>query len=533
MFCYQCQETKGNTGCVKAGVCGKPDDVSNLQDVLIYTAKGISTVCMQGGIEKELKKEADVFVMEALFETVTNVSFSRERVLRSIKKGLALKQKLLKKVKNKENMPDCALWYAENEKEIEDKYADAAVTAETDEDIRSLKEFVIYGLKGVAAYLDHAFLLGRTNPEIFDFMHRAMAKTAEKGGSSEELLALVVETGKYSAETMALLDAANTETYGKQEITKVSTGTKKGKAILISGHDLKDLHELLEQTRDKGINVYTHGEMLPANAYPVFKKYSHLAGNYGTSWWAQQKEFEDFSGAILMTTNCIQKPRESYKDRIFTTGLVSFDGIKHIPDREKGREKDFSEVIEKALSMEGLEEKPGKELTIGFAHHSVLSVADKVVEAVKSGAIKEFVVMAGCDGRNKEREYFTRYAEKLPADSVILTAGCAKYRYNMLDLGDIGGIPRLLDAGQCNDSYSLAVVAMKLKEVFGLDDINKLPIKFKVAWYEQKAVAVLLALLFLGFKNVAIGPTLPAFLTPNTAKVLVEKFGISNAVQEK
>lgn len=502
MFCYQCQEASQGRGCTIAGVCGKTEDVSNLQDKLISLLKEISYYAVLARKNGKENEEIDLFVVEGLFSTVTNVNFDEKRMKSLIKQAEEIKERAKISVS-----------------------APVGILAEENEDLRSLKELIIYGLKGIAAYADHAYVLGKKDKEIFAFIEKALAKTLEKL-SADELTALVLETGSFGVKALALLDQANTEAYGNPEITKVFTGLRQGPAILVSGHDLLDLEEILKQTEGKGVNVYTHGEMLPANAYPKFKKHKHLIGNYGTSWYNQQKEFDEFNGAIVMTTNCIQKPKETYKDRIFTTGLVAWDGVGHIADRKKGKQKDFSEVINKALQLGGVEEKEGKEIPIGFAHNQVLAVADKVVEAIKSGAIKKFVVMAGCDGRHKERDYYTKAAKNLPKDAVILTAGCAKYRYNMLDLGDIGGIPRVLDAGQCNDCYSLVVVAMKLAEAFGMKDINELPVEYDIAWYEQKAVIVLLALLSLGVKGIALGPTLPAFVSPNVAKVLVSNFNI-------
>lgn len=496
MFCYQCQEALQNQGCTVQGVCGKTDETANLQDKLIYLLKELS---LRGG--QGTKETVDRFIIEGLFTTITNVNFDPGRIAALIERAKLLLGEV--------SFP-----------------AEGYVLAEKNPDLRSLKELLIYGLKGLAAYADHAYLLNYKDETIFDFVRQALASTLNPRQTADELVGLVMKAGEFGVKAMALLDKANTETYGRPEITEVETGTKQGPAMLVSGHDLLDLEEILKQTADKGINVYTHGEMLPAHAYPGLKKYKHLAGNYGTSWYNQQKEFQEWNGAIVMTTNCLQQPRDSYKDRLFTTGLAGWPGVVHIADRKAGRPKDFSPAINKALVLGGIDEQPGKKLTIGFARDTVLGLADKVISAVKSGAIKRFVVMAGCDGRQKEREYFTELAKGLPNDTVILTAGCAKYRYNQLDLGTIGGIPRVLDAGQCNDSYSLAVVALKLKEAFGLKDINELPVSFDIAWYEQKAVIVLLALLYLGVKGIRLGPTLPAFVSPNVAKVLVEKFNI-------
>ncbi|NQU16664.1 MAG: hydroxylamine reductase [Candidatus Saganbacteria bacterium] len=508
MFCYQCQEASQGKGCNIQGVCGKNDQVSNLQDKLISLLKEISFYATEARKAGKENEEIDLFVIEGLFSTVTNVNFDAERMNSLIERAIEIKER--------------AMILSGGSNSVT---AEVGVLSEKNEDLRSLKELIIYGLKGIAAYADHAYVLGKKDKEIFAFIEKALALTL-KNLSADELTALVVETGNFGVKTLALLDQANTEAYGNPEITKVYTGLKLGPAILVSGHDLLDFEEILKQTEGKGVNVYTHGEMLPANAYPKFKKYKHLIGNYGTSWYNQQKEFEEFNGAIVMTTNCIQRPLDSYRDRIFTSGLVAWHDIKHIEDRLEGKPKDFSHVIEKALRLGGVEEKAGKEIAIGFAHNAVLAVADKVVGAVTSGAIKGFVVMAGCDGRHKERDYYTKAAQNLPKDVIILTAGCAKFRYNMLDLGEIEGIPRVLDAGQCNDSYSLVVIAQKLVEAFGLKSLNDLPVSYDIAWYEQKAVIVLLALLALGVKGIRLGPTLPAFLSPNVVKVLVEKFDI-------
>ncbi|MFH1593641.1 MAG: hydroxylamine reductase [Candidatus Omnitrophota bacterium] len=538
MFCFQCEETAGGKGCTTQGVCGKDATVANLQDLLIYLLKGISVYAVKSrelGVNNE---EVDLFVIEGLFSTVTNVNFNPDSFVKLIKKAFYFrdeaKHAFLGAYKARHSnedytgeLPEVATWHSDADiEDFVEKAREVGVLSEENEDIRSLKELLIYGLKGIAAYADHAYILKEKDESIPAFLEEALAKTTEKGIGTDELVGLVMKAGEYAVKTMASLDKANTSNYGSPEITEVHTGTKEGPGILVSGHDLFDLEELLKQTDGTGVKVYTHGEMLPANAYPVFKRYKHFVGNYGTSWYNQCKEFDDFNGAILMTTNCIQRPKSSYKERLFTTGLVGWPGIKHIEDRTEGRPKDFAPVIEKALAAGGLEERPGKTITIGFAHAAALGVADKIVNAVKSGAIKRFIVMAGCDGRHKEREYFTEVAKKLPKDAVILTAGCAKYRYNMLDLGDIGGIPRVIDAGQCNDSYSLVVVAQKLAEVFGASSINDLPISFDIAWYEQKAVCVLLALLFLGVKGIRLGPNLPAFVSPAVLKVLIEKFDI-------
>lgn len=537
MFCYQCQETVKNQGCTIEGVCGKTHNVANLQDLLIYLLRGISIWGVKArdlGVNDE---EVDLFVARALFSTVTNVNFDPERMIELIKKAFkfrdeirytflgAYKEKHSKDFKEELSGP--ATWHSDGG--IDDflkKGKEVGILSQQNEDIRSLRELLIYGLKGIAAYTDHAYILKHKNKDILAFLQEGLAATCDDSLTADDLVGLVMRAGEFAVKAMELLDKAHTSTYGNPEITEVHTGTKEGPAILISGHDLLDLEEILKQTQDTSINVYTHGEMLPAHAYSGLKKYKHLIGNYGTSWYNQQKEFDAFNGAIVMTTNCLQKPRDSYKDRIFTTGLVGWPGVKHISDRCEGKPKDFSPVIEKALILGGLEENPGKKITIGFAHKAVLSIADKVVEAIKSGAIKRFFVMAGCDGRHKEREYFSELTKRLPKDTVILTAGCAKYRYNTLDLGEIGGIPRVLDAGQCNDCYSLVVIAQKLVEVFGAKSINELPISFDIGWYEQKAVCVLLALLYLGVKGIRLGPTLPAFISPNVLKVLVEKFDI-------
>ncbi len=530
MFCYQCQEAAKCTGCTVRGICGKTSDVSNLQDLLIYVLKGISiysTELKKAGVQTP---EADNFMVDGLFSTITNVNFGREYFIEKISQALRLREQLKDQaisanIQIDKNLHDAAVWTAETPEEFEAKSATVGILAEENEDVRSLKSLVLYGVKGMAAYAYHAHVLGFDDQEVYDFMHKALAATTDSSLTADDLLALVMETGKFSVQVMALLDKANTSTYGNPEITKVNIGVRNNPGILISGHDLKDLEELLKQTEGTGVDVYTHGEMLPAHYYPAFKKYEHFAGNYGNSWWKQDKEFQTFNGPILMTTNCLVPPKDSYKDRLYTTGVVGFPGVKHIPAKEDGT-KDFSEIIEHAKKCAPPTEIETGEIVGGFAHATVLSLADTVVEAVKSGKIKKFFVMAGCDGRMKSREYYTEFASKLPQDTVILTAGCAKYRYNKLNLGDIDGIPRVLDAGQCNDSYSLAIIALKLKEAFGLEDLNELPIAYNIAWYEQKAVTVLLALLYLGVKNIHLGPTLPAFLSPNVAKVLVEKFGI-------
>ncbi len=527
MFCFQCQETAKGVGCTINGVCGKKKDTANLQDLLIYVAKGISYVSIRGkDLPEDIEEKVNKFLLDALFTTITNVNFNSEDIKDKIEYGLKLKRDLIKLGGvDVASAHEAARWDGDRD-EFDEKAEKVGILNIKNEDERSLKELIVYGIKGIAAYAEHAYVLGFQKREIFEFIKNALSKTLENL-SVEELIDLVFETGKYSVEVMALLDEANTSTYGHPEITEVNLGVDKNPGILISGHDLKDLEELLEQSKDSGVDIYTHGEMLPAQYYPAFKKYSHFKGNYGNAWWKQNEEFEKFNGPILMTTNCLVPPRDSYKDRVYTTGVVSFPGCKHIPDRENGKPKDFSEIIEHAKRCQPPQELERGKIIGGFAHNQVFALADKIVDAVKSGAIKKFVVMAGCDGRMKSREYYTEFAKKLPEDTVILTAGCAKYRYNKLNLGDINGIPRVLDAGQCNDSYSLVVVAMKLKEIFNLNDINELPIIYNIAWYEQKAVTVLLALLYLGVKNIHLGPTLPAFLSPTVLNFLVEKFNVS------
>jgi len=535
MFCFQCQETAKNQGCTVRGICGKKDSTSNLMDLLIYILKGISIYAEKLKISNVKLRETGQFISEALFATITNANFDDERIIRLIKEALERRENLKKLFKKNfkqekgnefsKKLHDSTEWYSDNIDEFHEKAKKVGVLSTEDEDIRSLRELMIYGLKGISAYVDHASILGFYDDNIYDFLIKGLASTT-KNLSSDKLVDLVLKTGQTAVDTMALLDKANTETYGNPEITEVNIGVRNNPAILISGHDLKDMEELLEQTKGTGIDIYTHGEMLPANYYPAFKKYEHFVGNYGGSWWKQNKEFESFNGPILMTTNCIIPVKDSYKNRIFTTGMTGYPGVKHIQDRKKNKEKDFSKLIELAKKCPHPEEIETGTITGGFAHHQVMKLSDKIVDAVKSGSIKRFIVMAGCDGRFKSRNYFTQVAESLPSDAVILTAGCAKYRYNKLNLGNINGIPRVLDAGQCNDSYSLAFIAIKLKEVFGVDDINDLPISFDLAWYEQKAVAVLLALLCLKFKGIRLGPTLPAFLSPNIAKVLVNKFNI-------
>ncbi len=531
MFCFQCQETAKGTGCTIRGVCGKEENIANLQDLLIFNLKGISLLAKKGkeaGIDMGAK-DAALFVSKGLFTTITNVNFDEEDLIQWIKQAQDLKKELKEKIEGKieGNLDDSAMWFSDNEEEFHEKAKSVGVLATENEDVRSLRELLIIGLKGVAAYTDHAAILGVEKQELYDFILEALASTTENL-SVDEMIAMVMKAGEFAVTAMAALDEANTTAYGHPEITEINIGVGDKPGILISGHDLKDLDELLQQTQGTGVDVYTHGEMLPANCYPAFKKYDNLKGNYGSSWWHQNEDFETFNGAILMTTNCIipMKKKNTYKDRIFTTGVVAYPGVKHIADRKDGKAKDFSEVIEVAKKCAPPKEIETGKIIGGFAHNQVLALADKVVDAVKSGAIKRFIVMAGCDGRQKARAYFTEVAQKLPKDTIILTAGCAKYRYNKLDLGDIGGIPRILDAGQCNDCYSLALIALKLKEVFGLDDINDLPLSFDIGWYEQKAVAVLLALLFLGVKGIRLGPTLPAFISPAVLKVLVEKFDI-------
>ena len=525
MFCYQCQETAGCKGCTKMGVCGKTPEVAAMQDLLIYVTKGLSAVTSCLRLEgKQVAPEVNYLVTINLFITITNANFDREAIVKRIEETLAVKQALLAALKSQENLPEAALWQAGRDA-FAQKAADVGVLATENEDIRSLRELITYGLKGLAAYQKHAAVLGYENEEIDAFVQSTLAKLLDDSLTGDELTALTLETGKWGVDGMALLDKANTETYGQPEITQVDLGVRKNPGILISGHDLKDLEMLLEQTAGTGVDVYTHGEMLPAHYYPKFKKYAHFAGNYGNAWWKQKEEFTAFGGPILMTTNCVVPPKADYQARLFTTGATGVPGCVHIEAKEDGT-KDFSALIELAKKCPAPQELERGQIVGGFAHEQVFALADKVVEAVKSGAIRKFVVMAGCDGRMKSRDYYTEFAKALPQDTVILTAGCAKYKYIKLGLGDIGGIPRVLDAGQCNDSYSLALIALKLKEVFALNDINELPIAYNIAWYEQKAVIVLLALLHLGVKNIHLGPTLPAFLSPNVAKVLVENFGI-------
>ena len=526
MFCFQCQETAGCKGCTRSGVCGKTPDVAAMQDLLIYVTKGISQVASALRAEgKEVTKDTNHLVTTNLFTTITNANFDKEAIIKRIEDTLVAKKQLLAELSSTEGLSEAALWEGTRDS-FEEKARTVGVLATEDEDVRSLRELITYGLKGLAAYSKHANVLGRDADEIDAFIQQALAKVTDDSLTVDDLVALTLETGSFGVKGMALLDSANTETYGNPEVTEVEIGVRKNPAILISGHDLKDLEMLLEQTAGTGVDVYTHSEMLPAHYYPAFKKYPHFAGNYGNAWWQQTTEFEKFNGAILMTTNCIVPPKASYKDRMWTTGAAGYPGCGHIEADENGY-KDFTPIIEQAKTLPSPTEIEHGTIVGGFAHEQVFALADKVVAAVKSGAIRKFVVMAGCDGRQKTRSYYTEFAEKLPKDVVILTAGCAKYRYNKLNLGDIDGIPRVLDAGQCNDSYSLALIALKLKEIFGLDDINDLPLAFNIAWYEQKAVIVLLALLSLGVKNIHLGPTLPAFLSPNVAKVLVDNFGIA------
>ena len=525
MFCYQCQETAGCKGCTMSGVCGKKPDVAAMQDLLVYVTKGISavtTALRQEG--KQVSAEINHLITLNLFTTITNANFDKESIEARIRATLTEKDVLLAQIADPSGLPEAAKWNGSGN--WEEKAATVGVLSTENEDIRSLRELITYGLKGLSAYSKHANVLLKADEEVDAFLQRALAATLDDNLSVEELIALTMETGKHGVSGMALLDKANTEAYGNPEITKVNIGVGTNPGILVSGHDLRDLEMLLEQTQGTGVDVYTHSEMLPAHYYPAFKKYPNFIGNYGNAWWKQKEEFESFNGPILMTTNCIAPPKDSYKDRLYTTGAAGYPGCTHIPG-EIGEQKDFSVIIEHAKRCTAPTEIETGELIGGFAHAQVLALADQVVDAVKSGAIKKFVVMAGCDGRAKSREYYTEFAKALPKDAVILTAGCAKYKYNKLPLGDINGIPRVLDAGQCNDSYSLAVIALKLKEVFGLDDINDLPIAYNIAWYEQKAVIVLLTLLYLGVKNIHLGPTLPAFLSPNVAKVLVENFGIA------
>ena len=531
MFCFQCQETAKNQGCTVRGVCGKPEETADLQDLLIYVCKGISVYGEKLKETGTVDKTAGRFICEALFTTITNAAWDNDVIIDRIRKALKVRDDIKKRVSAdiSGTLPDCAVWTSDDKEAIMAKALsdELRITATENEDVRSLKEMLTIGCKGIAAYADHAAILGHEKDDIYGFLMEALASTT-KALSTDEMIAMVMKAGEAAVNTMALLDEANTTAYGHPEITEVNIGVGKNPGILISGHDLKDMEELLKQTKGTGVDVYTHGEMLPANYYPAFKKYDHFVGNYGGSWWHQNKDFETFNGPVILTTNCLIpiKKENTYLDRLFTTNVVNYPGAKHIADRPAGGTKDFSAVVEQAKQCAPPQEIESGKIVGGFAHNQVLALADKVIDAVKSGAIKRFVVMAGCDGRQKARSYFTEVAENLPKDTVILTAGCAKFRYNKLALGDIGGIPRVLDAGQCNDSYSLAVIALKLKEAFGLNDINELPVSYDIAWYEQKAVAVLLALLYLGVKGMRLGPTLPGFLSPNVAKVLVEKFAI-------
>ena len=525
MFCYQCQETAGCTGCTRVGVCGKTPDVAAMQDLLVYVTRGLAAVAVALGREgQEVSPAVNRTITQNLFATITNANFDKARIEGRIAATLEEKKALLDRLSHKDNLPEAALWDGAGDWAAKAKTV--GVLSTENEDIRSLRELITYGLKGLSAYTKHANVLLQEDRELEAFLQRALAATLDDTLGVNDLVALTLETGKYGVSAMALLDKANTSAYGNPEISRVKLGVGKNPGILVSGHDLRDLEMLLEQTQGTGVDVYTHSEMLPAHYYPAFKKYPNFVGNYGNAWWKQKEEFEAFRGPILMTTNCIVPPKDSYKDRLYTTGAAGFPGCKHIPG-EIGEKKDFSRIIAQAKTCQPPKELESGEIVGGFAHEQVFALADKVVQAVKSGAIRKFVVMAGCDGRAKSRDYYRAFAAALPRDTVILTAGCAKYRYNKLNLGDIGGIPRVLDAGQCNDSYSLAVIALKLKEIFGLADINDLPIVYNIAWYEQKAVIVLLALLYLGVKNIHLGPTLPAFLSPNVAKVLVENFGIA------
>ena len=526
MFCFQCQETAKGTGCILSGVCGKTPEVANMQDLLLFVVRGIAVYNQALRKDGRSSARADKFIFDALFTTITNANFDKHAIIKKIKKGLELKKDLSNQV-TIEHAPDECTWYGD-ETEFEEKAQTVGVLRTSDEDIRSLKELVHYGIKGMAAYVEHAYNLGYENPEIFAVMQYALAELTREDITVDELITLTLATGNHGVQAMAQLDTANTSHYGNPEISEVNIGVRNNPGILVSGHDLKDIEELLQQTEGTGIDIYTHSEMLPAHYYPQLKKYKHLVGNYGNAWWKQKEEFESFNGPILFTTNCIVPPRPNatYKDRIYTTGATGLEGATYIPERKDGKQKDFSVIIEHARRCQPPVAIESGKIVGGFAHAQVIALADKVVEAVKSGAIRKFFVMAGCDGRMKSRSYYTEFAEKLPADTVILTAGCAKYRYNKLPLGDINGIPRVLDAGQCNDSYSLAIIAMKLQEVFGLKDINDLPIVYNIAWYEQKAVIVLLALLALGVKKIHLGPTLPAFLSPNVKQVLIDNFGI-------
>ncbi len=529
MFCYQCQEAAKGVACTVRGVCGKPEDVANLQDLLIYTAKGVALHRLEAQKHQWDTAAADKYIQDSLFATITNANFDADDMTARIQEGLALRDRLRSDLKQAgADLPehDAAVWAEQDKQGMAAKATAVGILQTDDQDIRSLRELIVYGLKGTAAYHTHAQHLGYSNEAVLDFMSKGLAATLDDSLDADTLTGLVLETGQHGVEAMAILDKAHTESYGNPEMTTVNLGVRNNPAILISGHDLKDMEQLLQQTEGTGVDVYTHSEMLPAHYYPAFKKYGHFVGNYGNSWWLQNREFESFNGPILMTTNCITPPKDSYIHRMYGTGVTGYPGMKQVPVKNDGR-KDFTEIIAHAKRLPAPASLEEGELVGGFAHSQVLSLADKVVEAVQNGAVRRFFVMAGCDGRMNDRQYYTEFARKLPEDTIILTAGCAKYRYNKLDLGDIGGIPRVLDAGQCNDSYSLAVVALKLKEVLGLDDVNELPISYNIAWYEQKAVIVLLALLSLGVKNIHLGPTLPAFLSENVAHVLVDKFGLS------
>ena len=531
MFCFQCQETAKNEGCTVKGMCGKPEETADLQDLLIHVCKGIAIYGEKLQQKGTVDRQAGNFICKALFTTITNVAWDDDLITAKIQKALNVREEVKSRLGADlpDSLPDCATWYSEDKEEMKAKALsdELRITAVQNEDVRSLRELLVIGCKGIAAYADHAAILGQEQDDIYSFIMQALASTT-RDLSVEEMVNMIMQAGETAVNTMALLDQANTSAYGHPELTEVNIGVGNRPGILISGHDLKDMQELLEQTAGTGVDVYSHGEMLPANYYPAFKKYDHFKGNYGSSWWQQNKEFESFNGPLILTTNCLVPLRKdnTYLDRLFTTGVVNYPGARHIADRPAGGVKDFSPVVELAKNCQPPAELESGKIVGGFAHNQVLTLADKVVDAVKSGAIKRFIVMAGCDGRHRTRSYFTDVAQNLPQDTVILTAGCAKYRYNKLDLGDIGGIPRVLDAGQCNDCYSLAVIALKLKEAFGLESINDLPLSFDIAWYEQKAVAVLLALLHLGVSGMRLGPTLPAFLSPNVAQVLVDKFDI-------
>lgn len=534
MFCFQCQEAAKGVGCEIKGVCGKNEDTAALQDVLVQVTKGVSVYALHGRLRGLVLEEVDKFVFKALFLTITNANFDNTKITAKIKEGSRIRERLKNEIVARgipipEYLPEAATMKVDTEEQIQKLSSFVnLLNRERDEDIRSLKELLVYGLKGMAAYAEHAWNLGYADKSIYGFMHKALATTTSISVSANELVGLVMECGKFGVDVMALLDKANTESYGHPEMTTVNIGVGKNPGILISGHDLKDMEELLKQTEGTGVDVYTHSEMLPAHYYPAFKNYSHFVGNYGSAWWQQTDEFEKFNGPVLLTTNCLVSPKSSYKERVYTTGAAGFEGCTHIADRKEGQQKDFSALITHAKRCAAPIEIETGTIIGGFAHNQVFALADKVVDAVKTGAIRKFVVMAGCDGRMKSRDYYTQFAKKLPTDTVILTAGCAKYRYNKLPLGEINGIPRILDAGQCNDTYSLVSIALKLKEIFQLNDVNELPIAYNIAWYEQKAVIVLLALLYLGVKNIHLGPTLPAFLSPNVTNILVNNFGLSS-----